>query len=87
VAYANLTTQQQQAIDLRGGPNVATVTVSQQVNAGGTLTIRGYELNWVQPLDFLIPGTGFTANYTRINQSGSGSGAPGRGGRRLALHL
>ncbi|WP_082554922.1 TonB-dependent receptor [Caulobacter sp. Root1455] len=76
VAYANLTTQQQQAIDLRGGPNVATVTVNQQVNAGGTLTIRGYELNWVQPLDFLIPGTGFTANYTRINQTGSGSGAP-----------
>jgi TonB-dependent receptor len=76
VAYANLTQQQQAAIDLRGGANVATVTVSQQVNAGGTLTIRGYELNWVQPLDFLIPGTGFTANYTRVNQTGNGTGAP-----------
>ena len=76
VAYDSLTTLQQQAITNRGGPTVATVTVTQQVNAGGTLTIRGYELNWVQPLDFLIPGTGFTANYTRVNQTGSGSGAP-----------
>jgi TonB-dependent receptor len=76
VAYDTLTVLQQQAITNRGGPDVATVTVSQQVNAGGTLTIRGYELNWVQPLDFLIPGIGFTANYTRVNQTGSGSGAP-----------
>ena len=76
VAYDTLTALQQQAITNRGGPDVATVTVTQQVNAGGTLTIRGYELNWVQPLDFLIPGTGFTANYTRVNQSANGAGAP-----------
>ncbi|CAN5266800.1 TonB-dependent receptor [soil metagenome] len=76
VAYDTLTVLQQQAITNRGGPDVATVTVTQQVNAGGTLTIRGYELNWVQPLDFLFPGIGFTANYTRVNQTGSGTGAP-----------
>ncbi|EJL25787.1 TonB-dependent receptor [Caulobacter sp. AP07] len=76
VAYDTLTALQQQAITNRGGPDVATVTVTQQVNAGGTLTIRGYELNWVQPLDFIFPGIGFTANYTRVNQTGSGSGAP-----------
>jgi TonB-dependent receptor len=76
VAYDTLTALQQQAITNRGGPDVATVTVTQQVNAGGTLTIRGYELNWVQPLDFIFPGIGFTANYTRVNQTGSGTGAP-----------
>ncbi|HWA00628.1 MAG TPA: TonB-dependent receptor [Caulobacterales bacterium] len=76
IPYASLTTTQQAAIDLRGGPNVATVTVTQQVNAGGQLDLNGYELNWVQPLDFLFHGLGFTANYTRINQSGSGAGAP-----------
>ena len=76
IPFDSLTDLQKTAINNRGGPNAATVTVSQQTNAGGTLTIRGYELNWVQPLDFLIPGIGFTANYTRINQTGSGAGAP-----------
>jgi len=76
VPFEALTPNQQQAINNRGGPDAATVTVTQQVNAGGVLTIRGYELNWVQPLDFLIDGLGFTANYTRIYQSASGAGAP-----------
>ncbi|HVY87082.1 MAG TPA: TonB-dependent receptor [Caulobacterales bacterium] len=76
IPYSSLTATQQAAIDLRGGPNVATVTVTQQINAGGQLDINGYELNWVQPLDFIFHGLGFTANYTRINQSGSGAGAP-----------
>jgi TonB-dependent receptor len=76
IPFGALTPNQQQAINNRGGPNVATVTVTQQVNAGGVLTIRGYELNWVQPLSFLLDGLGFTANYTRIYQSASGAGAP-----------
>jgi TonB-dependent receptor len=76
VAFDSLTTLQQQAITNRGGPNVATVTVTQQVNANGVLDIEGMELTWVQPLDFLLDGLGFTANYTKINQSGSGTGAP-----------
>jgi TonB-dependent receptor len=72
IPFDSLTDLQKQAITNRGGPNVATVTVSQQVNSGSDLTIRGYELNWVQPLDFLLTGAGFTANYTRVNQSGTG---------------
>ncbi len=76
VPFESLTPNQQQAINNRGGPDAATVTVTQQVNAGGVLTIRGYELNWVQPLSFLVDGLGFTANYTRIYQSASGAGAP-----------
>jgi len=76
IPFDALTALQQQAINNRGGPTVATVNVSQQVNAGGKLTIRGYELTWVQPLSFVLDGLGFTANYTRIYQSASGAGAP-----------
>jgi TonB-dependent receptor len=76
IPFESLTALQQQAITNRGGPNTATVTVSQQVNASGVLTIRGYELNLVQPLSFALEGLGFTANYTRIYQSSSGQGAP-----------
>lgn len=76
VAFAELTQLQQQAITNRGGPTAATVTVTQQINANGVLEIEGMELTWVQPLDFLLNGLGFTANYTKINQSGSGTGAP-----------
>lgn len=76
IPFDTLSGAQQTAINNRGGPNVAQVTVTQQVNAGGVLNIRGYELTWVQPLDLILEGLGFTANYTRINQSGSGSGAP-----------
>jgi TonB-dependent receptor len=76
IPFDTLSQPQRDAINGRGGPTVATVTVSQQVNAGGALNIRGYELTWVQPLDVILDGLGFTANYTRINQSGSGSGAP-----------
>jgi TonB-dependent receptor len=74
IPFAALTPAQQTAINNRGGPNSATVTVTQQVNANGTLTIRGYELNWVQPLSFALQGLGFTANYTHIYQSAQGSG-------------
>jgi TonB-dependent receptor len=72
IPFDSLTDLQKQAINNRGGANTATVTVSQQVNTGSDLTIRGYELNWVQPLDFLLQGAGFTANYTRVNQTGTG---------------
>ena len=37
VTFATLTPTQQTAINARGGPTVATVTLSQQVNAGGKL--------------------------------------------------
>ena len=76
VTYATLTPTQQAAINARGGPAVATVTLNQQVNADGKLHVNGLEFNWVQPLDFgvdALTGLGFTANYTLIDQKGQGA--------------
>ena len=78
VTFDSLTPTQQQAINARGGPNSATVVLNQQVNAPGRLTVHGLELNWVQPLDFVLeemglPGFGFTANATIIDQKGRGA--------------
>ena len=78
IVYGTLTPTQQIAINSRGGPDVATVVLQEQVNASGVLTINGYEFNWVQPLDFLLGrfglnGFGFTANYTLVDQVGSGA--------------
>ena len=78
VPYNDLTDLQKSAIDNRGGPNVATVTVQQQVNAPGNLELRGQELTWVQPLDMLVEGLGFNANFTNIEQKGEGAGAPAK---------
>ncbi len=76
VPYDQLTALQQQAITNRGGPNAATVVVSQQVNADGVVIIQGQEATWVQPLDFLVKGLGFTANGTHVEQRARGNGAP-----------
>jgi len=76
VPFDQLTNLQQQAINNRGGPDAATVTVQQQVNADGVLTILGQEVTWVQPLDFLLDGAGFTANATHVEQNARGNGAP-----------
>ena len=78
VTYGTLSPTQQQAIDSRGGPDGTTVVLQQQVNASGALTINGFEFTWVQPLDFLLDrwnldGFGFTANYTLVDQFGSGA--------------
>jgi TonB-dependent receptor len=79
VTFDTLSPTQQTAINQRGGPDSATVVLQQQVNAPGKLTINGLELTWVQPLDFLLGrylglnGFGFNANYTLVDQSGSGS--------------
>ncbi len=79
VTYSTLNPTQQAAIDARGGPNSATVVLTQQVNASGTLKVNGLEMNWVQPLDFLldrylgVKGFGFNANLTLISQTGSGA--------------
>ena len=54
VTFDTLTPTQQTAINSRGGPNSATVVLTQQVNASGTLKVNGLEFNWVQPLDFLF---------------------------------
>jgi TonB-dependent receptor len=72
VTLDSLGAGQRDAVLNRGG-NAAPVQLNQTVNASGKLTINGLELNWVQPLDFLIQGIGFTANYTFIDQTGEGA--------------
>ena len=77
VTYDSLTPTQKAAIDSRQGPTKAEVVLQQQVNAEGRLTVNGLEFNWVQPLDFLlediVPGLGFLANATIIDQKGKGA--------------
>ena len=79
--YDTLSTTQQQAITAAGGPNVATVQIVQAQNAKGLETINGVELNWVQPLDFLLDeyglkGFGWQANATFVRAKGSGAAPP-----------
>jgi len=77
INFADLNTTQQQALNLRGGPAAALVTLNRPVNLN-TLQLKGAELTWVQPLDFLLQGLGFSANGTRISQSSAtGLFAPG----------
>ena len=74
IPFTSLNPTQQLAINQRGGPDAATVTVSQQVNASNNVNIRGWEANWVQPLDRILEGLGFMANYTHIQTTVEGSG-------------
>ncbi|MCW4455225.1 TonB-dependent receptor [Flavobacterium sp. MXW15] len=75
IPFDTLTDTQQAAINSRGGPDTATVNVQQQVNADAALNIRGWEAIWVQPLDFLLQGLGFMANYTDLDISTEGRDA------------
>ena len=59
-----------------GNPADARVRVDQRQNTDELITLDGWELTYVQPLDFLLQGAGFTANYTHINQKSEG-GLPG----------
>jgi TonB-dependent receptor len=82
ISFDDLTDGQKGAINARGGPNSATVTVQQQVNANAKLNIRGWEALWIQPLGFVVDGLGFQANYTHLNL-----GARGQDAARLASNL
>jgi len=78
INYATLNPTQQAAIDSRGGPDVASVVLTEQENATGILTVRGEEVDWTQPFDFLLhrfnlDGFGVSANYTHIKQTGTGA--------------
>jgi TonB-dependent receptor len=79
VTYDRLSPTQQQALDARGGPSVATVVMQRARNASGKLNIRGLELGWVQPLDKWLPvrGFGFSNNTTFTHQKASGEGSQG----------
>ncbi|SFJ28435.1 TonB-dependent receptor [Caulobacter sp. UNC279MFTsu5.1] len=85
INFTDLNTSQQQALNLRGGPSVATVTLNRPINLN-KLLIQGVELTWVQPLDFLVKGLGFSANATKLEQSSStGLFAPGVAPYRVNL--
>jgi len=93
ITYGTLSPQQQSAADQKTncvtpnlggncvpGTNVASlpIIVSQSNNAQGLLTVNGIELDYSQPLDFLLeqyglPGFGTTANLTIVDQKSSGS--------------
>jgi TonB-dependent receptor len=75
IPFSSLSQTQQDAINARGGPSVATIQVNSQVNVSQTLTLRGVELDWVQPLDFVRKGLGFTANFTHLTTDAHGSAA------------
>jgi TonB-dependent receptor len=82
ITYNTLTPGQQLAINGRSCTSdancAAQITVTQNINAPGMLTINGMEFDYVQPLDFLLedyglPGFGFTGNLTLLDQKSSGS--------------
>lgn len=78
VTYDTLSTQQQGALNTRGGPGSATIQVTQQVNQPGYQIIDGMEFNIVQPLDFVLEqnglrGFGVIGNLTILDQSSTGA--------------
>jgi TonB-dependent receptor len=82
ITYNTLTPGQQIALNGRGCTSDATcaaqITVTQNINAPGMLTVNGMEFDYVQPLDFLLedfglPGFGFNGNMTILDQRSSGS--------------
>jgi TonB-dependent receptor len=82
ITYNTLTPGQQLALQGRGCSSDANcpaqITVTQQVNSSGMLTVNGMEFDYVQPLDFLLEdfgfsGFGFTGNLTLLDQKSSGA--------------
>ena len=54
-----------------GDPNNALVNVAMRENSDEIITLRGVEVSWLMPLDFLVRGLGINANYTYISQKSS----------------
>jgi TonB-dependent receptor len=77
ITYDTLSPTQQTAITSRGGPNLATVNQTRR-SMPRAAQHPGYEVTWVQPLNFVTDGFGFQANYTNVKQSTEG----GTGHRR-----
>jgi TonB-dependent receptor len=78
ITYDSLAIVTKAALDAKGGPDAATVVVSQSVNQPGLQTINGLEITYVQPLDILLEqyglkGFGFTGNLTIVDQSSTGA--------------
>ncbi len=75
IPFDSLISTQQNALNdrsLQTGIPVAQlpITVNRPVNLRD-LKIKGIEATWVQPLDFLVKGLGFSANGTYLKQSSS----------------
>ncbi|WHO40576.1 TonB-dependent receptor [Sphingobium sp. AP49] len=75
IPFDSLISTQQNALNDRslqtGVPvNDLPITVNRPINLKD-LKIQGIELTWVQPLDFLVKGLGFSANGTYLKQKSS----------------
>ncbi len=65
IPLSSLSTTQQQVINQApGGQNAWNVFVTQQINSTSVLKLDGLEFMWVQPLDILRKGLGYTFNFT-----------------------
>jgi TonB-dependent receptor len=71
-----ITRAQAQTGGASSDPNIALVRVNQRQNTSEEITLKGFEITYTQPLDFLLQGAGFSINYTDINQKSEG-GLPG----------
>ncbi len=69
----SLSIRQQDAINHRGGPLVATVQRQEAPVANGSLKLSGVEVQWVQPLPWLLPGAGVAANWMNIDPDAGNS--------------
>jgi len=65
-AQASLTTRG------NGNPQNALVRVNQRQNTDEVIHLYGWELTYVQPLDFMLQGSGVSINYTNISQYSTG---------------
>jgi TonB-dependent receptor len=75
IPFSSLISTQQNALNDRslqtGVPvNELPITVNRPINLRD-LKIKGIEVTWVQPLDFLVKGLGLSANGTYLKQSSS----------------
>jgi hypothetical protein len=71
-----ITRAQAQSGGASSDPNIALVRVNQRQNTSEIIDLEGWEVTYVQPLDFWVKGAGFSLNYTKIDQESSG-GLPG----------
>lgn len=90
IPFASLQSTQQNALNDRArATGVAVenlpITVNRPVNLQ-SLKIQGVEATWVQPLDFLVKGLGFSANGTYLKQS-SASGLVATGVPKWSYNL
>lgn len=76
MSYIYLSPSQRDAIDQRGGPDMATVDIAKEHNNDAKLDLQGVELLWVQPLPMVLEGLGYAITLTHVDQEQDGSGAP-----------